>query len=241
MGETSMWSRRQFIKVMGAVGGALVAPFQRLGRVEALELTERKLPPGAELYGDFLLLQEGTPIPDFVQDYKFGIPSMCGVTEEQDGLQKDTIMAAYFSLDSAASLSKEGGFPVYTLNSLPKGIAPSGTGLIKHKTGEVFGGNVTFEAYDEQTGNWYTALNISIQVDFPQPFPLWSSTPVEPDGPATVLEKVDFTPGGHGVLVYTPQGFALHWIARNTCFLMTGDRMPNMDVRELASALILAS
>jgi hypothetical protein len=247
-GVKLMFSRRDFIKALGVLGAAILNPFHRWSRpqdVQAASIKDELLQLNAELYGQFLLLPEGMPVPAFVEDYKFGIPTMCGMADETTAEKgqppKDPITAVYSDLDSAASLSIQAGLPVYTLDKLPAGIVPSGVDLIQHKTGQLFGGDVRFEAYDEQEDTWYTAINISVQADFPKPFPLWSSTPLEPDGLATVLEKVDFTPGHHGILVRTPQGFALHWIHEGTYFLMTGDRMPDIDVRELASALVLAS
>lgn len=238
-----MLSRREFIKLLGGLGAALMPPFHRLAQVQAMPALAQSLPPGAELYGYFLLLPEGSPVPGFVQDYKFGVPSMCGITDEainiQGKSQQNKMTAVYYALDNARSLSAKGGFPVYTFDKLPAGIVPSGASLIAHQTGEVFGGDVTFAAYDEQESTWYTAINISIQVDFPRPFPLWFNISSEPDIPTTTLKKVDFAPGHHGILVHTPQGFALHWIFDTAYYLMTADRMPDVSVRELVSSLVL--
>lgn len=240
-----MLSRRDFIKALGVLGGAVLTPLQWFTKVQAAPAVDQPLPPGGEIYGQFLLLPEGAPIPNFVQDYKFGIPSMCGLVDETTpDPEKEShgkMNAVHVNLNSARDLSRNGGFPVFTLNRLPEGVAPAGAALLMHQTGEIFGGDVTFQAYDQQEGVWYTAIVISAQIDYPHPFPLWYSVNTEPDAPAVVLEKVDFTPGNHGILVRTQQGFALHWIHQGTYFLMTGDRMPGADVRDVASALVLDS
>jgi hypothetical protein len=193
---------------------------------------------GGELFGGFVLLPEGAPVPDIVQDYKFGIPTMCGVSETHSE-SHNVAGALHMNLANADELAVRGKFPIYTFNKPPYRLQPSGASLIAHDTGEVWGGWVTFKLHDPTLNATYTALSILAQFDFPQPMPLWSGKQVEADVPPVRLEKVDFTPGGFGILVRARFGFALHWIQNGVYYTLSADHLPDADPREIASALNL--
>lgn len=197
---------------------------------------------GGELYGGFVLLPEGAPIPDIVQGYKFGIPTMCGVSDGVEHQAHHTQSdAVHVTLHSASDLAAQSEFPMYTLSKIPVGLRPSGVSLIMHGTGQLFGGTVTFEAYDQMAGTWYTAVSILAQYDFPQPFPLWSSNPVEEGGPAVKFEKVDFVPSGSGILIRNPVGFTLHWIKQGVFYTMCVEHLPKVEPQVLAPDLTLVA
>ncbi|NBD35313.1 MAG: hypothetical protein GVY30_04865 [Chloroflexi bacterium] len=77
-------------------------------------------------------------------------------------------------------------------------------------------------------------MSIWSQSDFPRPFPLWSSDPVEPGGPAVVLEKVDFLPSP-GIMVTTRRGYVFHWIENDVLYTLITEFDPS---REEAFALV---
>lgn len=199
-------------------------------------------PSQGEEYAGFLLLPEGVPAPSSVRDYKYGIPTMCGVNDDKATYAyQQHPDAVHIDLVSARDLAVQGGFPVYTLGKLSPALSlrPSGASLIKHGTGELFGGWVTFEAYSQKAEIWYTAASILAQVDFPRPVPLWYSKPVEPNGPAVILEKVDFLPSGLGILVRTLVGFTLHWIHLDVYYTLSVEHLPDAEPQAFASALTL--
>lgn len=204
---------------------------------------------GGELYAGFVLLPDGAPLPDIVQDYKYGAPTMCGVSDDQERPvhhEQTNVDAVHIDLTGAEDLANQGRFPVYTLDihalhKLAPGLRPSGASLIRHEIGALFGGWVTFEAYDQAVKTWYTPVSILAQVDFARPFPLWSSNPVEEGGPAIILEKVNFLPDGPGILIPTPVGFALHWIRQDILYTMSAEHLPGIEVKNLASALTLVA
>ncbi len=185
-----------------------------------------------ELYGGFVLLPDGAPLPPFVKDYKYGIPTMCGVGEAH-GVQSD---AKYIILDSMNTLVAETKMPAYMLVGLDNITQLSNISIVKHGTGELWGSWVTYGSEHPEFKQQYTSIAILAQYDFPQPMPLWSSTPLEKSGPSVLLEKIEFLPDMLGVLIRTPVGFALHWIEQSVYYMLSVDHLP-VDVTRVAAAL----
>lgn len=246
-------SRRRFLKAaLGGFGGMLTAQVAglfpeaqiSLAQQNNYEIASPNLPIPAsgvgELYGGFLLLPEGAPIPPYVQDYIFGIPTMCNVgTSEKPGSG-----AIHRALINSDSLSQLGRFPVYelALDRLPPQIADirfRDTSLITHTSGEIFGGWVNYNTHDSTTGLDFTSVTIMAQVDHPRPFPLWSNEPVEDGGRALILEKVDYVPGGAGIKIESLSGFTLHWIHQDIYYALTTQHLPGIEAQTLTSALRL--
>lgn len=239
--------RRHFLQRAGLVLGGFVLlglPTRwwpgRDGPLQA----ERRMDPAlrGEEYAGFLLLPEQAEVPSSVEDYKHGIPTACGVSDGEPNQASHPHDAVHLDLADAHALAVQGQFPTYTLASLPPelGLRPGPASLIKHDSGELFGGWTTFEAYDAKAKTWYTAASILAQVDHPHPVPLRSSKPVEPNGPGVVLEKVDL-PVGAGVLVRTFVGFTLHWIYQDVWYTLSVEHLPGADPQTFASALALAA
>lgn len=105
--------------------------------------------------------------------------------------------------------------------------------MVQYETGEVFAASVNFGSFDENGGSKGT-VSISAQPDFPKPFPLWSSDPVELGGPAVILEKVDFLPLS-GIMIATQTGYVFHWIEEDIFYTMMAEYNPS---REEAQALV---
>jgi predicted DCC family thiol-disulfide oxidoreductase YuxK len=185
-----------------------------------------------ELYAGFLLLSEGTPVPASVSQPALAIPIVCGV----GGTVTTAIGESFSSLEAVVSSSK---IPTYSLsNSFSKFEWVDGH-VLKHETGEVFGSMHIFGTLNLQTRKWEKRFHIWSQPDFPRPFPLWSSEPVEPDGPAVLLEKVDFLPAP-GVRVATRMGSVFHWIENDIFYTMTVEDDQSFEEAEaLASSLVL--
>lgn len=243
-------SRRQFLRgTLGILGGTLasyVAKFfpeaqislAQTGYEATVDHTPILASGVGELYGGFVLLPEGAPIPPYVKDYEFGIPTMCnvGTSKKQDS------SATHRVLPDTDSLSLEGNFAVYDLATdllRLDDIRYGGSSLISHNTGEIFGGWVNYITRDPLTELDYTCIAIMAQADFPKPFPLWSSQPVEESGSAVILEKVDFLPGGAGIKMDSLSGFTLHWIQYDVYYALTTQYLPGVDARTIASALKL--
>lgn len=224
-----MVTRRDFVKALAVVGGgALLISLDRLEWLESVE----QLPKGSslrslsfqepsvgELYGGFLLLPDGAPVPPIVKYPARGIPIVCGAGVGRGGPNPTAVSK---ELDTATDLANEVDFPVYTLEERAKELRPSGAKLIKYETGEIFAAAVDFQSYSKQAARWETTASIWAQPDFPRPFPLWASDPVEPGGPAVVLEKMDVLPS-LGIMVATRRGYVFHWIRQDILYALVAE------------------
>lgn len=223
-----MLARRDFIKILAVMGGSiLLSPLNRLkglysfngaSPLEQSATLPQKSPLG-EFYAGFLLLPDGAPVPPIVEYPKRGMPTFCGVGAGRDDLEPTAVIKSF---STVADLAREVTFPIYTLSKLPYGLRLVGANLIQHKTGEVFATMVDFQSRNRHSGNWETTVSIWAQPEFPRPFPLWSSDPVEPGGPAVILEKVDFLPSP-GVMIATLKGAVFHWIKDNILYTLIAE------------------
>jgi hypothetical protein len=227
-----MWSRRKFIRALGILGGAMLSPLYRFEGSRSYAQS----PSTGELYAGFLLLPEGAPVPASVKYPELGIPIVCGVGAGRGGPEPT---AASKRLETAEGLAKEVQFPIYTLGDLPDGLRPAGASLIKHKSGDIFAASVNFELHNAKTDSWETTVSIWVYPDFPRPFPLWSSNPVELGGPAITLEKVDFLPSS-GIVTAARRGYVFHWIRNNVFYtLMAENDLSRQEAFALATSLTL--
>lgn len=223
-----MLTRRDFIKILAAMGGSiLLSPLNKLKGLHSFN-GESSLEQSAtlpqtsslgEFYAGFLLLPDGAPVPPTVEYPKRGIPTFCGVDAGRDGLEPTAVIKSF---STAAELAQEVTFPIYALSKLPYGLRSAGANLIQHETGEVFAAVVNFQSHSSRSEDWETTVSIWAQPEFPRPFPLWSSDPVEPGGPAVILEKVDFLPSP-GVMVATLRGAVFHWIKHNILYTLIAE------------------
>jgi hypothetical protein len=181
-----MLTRRDFIKGMAWLGGVVLFPFNWLAKSSSLPETGSKAE--GELYAGFVLLPEGAPVPDFVQPPKLRPchEDCAGAGGEDCGLG---FVTRHFG--GAEDLAREAGFPLYTLNSFLPGLYLANAYIVGYTTGEIDSAWLGFDAYDTATNYDECLAFILALPDFPRPYPLWSSGPVEPGGPAVVLEKVD--------------------------------------------------
>jgi len=233
-----MLTRREFVKVLVAMGGsAMLSPLGRLKRLYSDEpsleqSTTSQTPLIGELYAGFLLLPDGAPVPPTVKYPERGVPTFCGVGAGRDSLEPTPVIRSF---SAVTDLTQEVNFPVYTLSKLPEGLHLAGANLIQHKTGEIFAAVIDFQSRHRHSGDWETTVSIWAQPEFPRPFPLWSSKPVEPGGPAVILEKVGFLPSP-GVMVTDQQGAVFHWIENGVLYTLRAE--PGLSREE---ALTLAS
>ncbi len=239
------FSRRAFVRFVGATGAALFAGMSDLIPEAQLRWpAQARSPSGSsgiayasplsvgELYAGFILLPDGAPVPAFVKPSRRGIPDGCGV-----GRADPKIVAVIKSFARVEDVASEGRFPVYTFSKLPDGLRPRGGNLIKHPTGEVAGASIDFETYHAGARTWACTVSIWAQPDYPKPFPLWSQKALGPGGPAVVLEKVNFLPSP-GIRVSTLLGCVFHWIQDEVCYRLRLEhsRSPQ-EIQALVSSL----
>jgi len=219
-------SRRQFIKgTLGAIGATITARLSQLfpevqpilaqvdkEAVSAIQ-SAMQLEAG-ELYGEFLLLQEGFPLPTFVKHPQLGPPVICGVGRANPHL---TGYGTLYSTVEEVAASVD--FPVYTFADLPVELRPTGGSVIRYNTGQVYAASVTFERFNNEVNLWETAFSIWMETGFVRPYPLWSSKPIEPDGPFIALEKTDSLPTP-GIRIRTPGGQNFYWIQGGILYII---------------------
>ncbi|MDW8325531.1 MAG: twin-arginine translocation signal domain-containing protein [Anaerolineales bacterium] len=206
-----MWNRRQFIKALGVLGGVVAAPLHRLGRAQAAA-PRADLPPGAELYGGFLLLPEGAPVPEIVKVPQYGAPNVCGL----DG-QPVTASTKYFT--SALDLARSIHRPLFTLGSVPSGLKFAGAYCLSHGWGDAHSVTLCFDLEDSQGFGQECAVSLWAEFDFYRPYPIWSNMPVEVGGPSSEVKKVDFLPVP-GVWVAEDSGHSYHWIMKDILYTL---------------------
>lgn len=224
-----MLTRRNFLKFLIGIGSAILLP-PRIGIRRAESSNRHPFGDGpdtllsttsslGESYAGFLLLPDRAITPSSVKYPKRGIPTFCGVGVGRGGPAPTAVSRSFRAVGEIAS---EVSFPLYTFSKLPENLRPADAHLIAHDTGEVFAVLADFEAYNKHSGNWETTVSIWAHPEFPRPFPLWSSEPVEPDGPAVVPEKVNFLPSP-GVMVTTQQGAVFHWIRNDVLYTLIAE------------------
>lgn len=235
--------RRSFVKWVGGFGGlvASTALARLIPEVEAApQATENPLAKlalqstGGELFGGFLLLPEGAPVPAGVQDYRLGIPTMCGVTDgDLDASLHTHGVAEHVDVPDAKVLRDRGNLPIYEIADPHQVLVrPLGASIIRHDNGDTFGGWLTYSSVGEVSAEPSAALSIWIQMDYQKPFPIWASPFVE-------LQKVGFTPGGAGILIRNPFGYAMHWIENESYYMLSVDDLSvRGEPEDVARALV---
>lgn len=221
-------SRRSFIKVASATGAALVARLSNLVPETQL-LWNAQIPYPSnrsgvafaalenvgEVYAGFILLPEGSPIPPIVKAPKRGVPSGCGA-----GRNDSVIHVISEPMQKPEELAGQAKIPVYALGRVPSELRPSGGYILKLPSGEIVAGSIEYESFSPVSKSWVCTVSIWVQIDFPKPFPLWSQAPVEPGGPAVVLEKTLSLPVP-GIRVATQSGYVFHWIEDEILYILS--------------------
>lgn len=126
-----MFTRRDFIKTMSLLSGAVLAPVRWMGKwagVEPAGKEERY--EGGELYAGFVLLSDGDPVPDFVRSPKRKFPILCNVG---GNVEITGMIEEFNNIEEIISKLK---FLVYKLGTP---MTPVGGYVLSHKSGEIFG------------------------------------------------------------------------------------------------------
>lgn len=231
--------RRDFLRQVGtAVAGFVVlgAP-SKLSKGQTLHNNSPQvLSSKSEIYNGFLLLADNDPIPDFVQPSRLGIPIACRVGE---GNGKYALEAVTKPFKQPIALERAAKFPIYTLKNLPANARQADSYLIKHMSGEVYGAVVSYETPEPKSDEWEGSIGIFAQPDFMHPYPLWSSSPVEPNGPSVILEKVDFLPTP-GIMIATQAGYVFYWIQKDIFYTLRAEyELSRKEAEVLARSLTL--
>lgn len=173
-------------------------------------------------------------MPAFVKPARLQPIGECGMVEG-NAPPEQKVVVEYF--DDLAILRDRVDIPLYTISTLPTGMRWGRAYIARNVISDVYGVSVFFQTYDSANNLWATAISLWIQSDYPRPFPLWSSTPVEPGGPFVAWQKADYLPSP-GIKVTTPLGFVCHWIETDVLFTLIAEPSPTgQDAQALISLL----
>ncbi len=177
---------------------------------------------GADMYGGFLLLGYGAPVPSWVQSPREGAPILEGLP----GGPLPTGQGEHYGTFSATASAA--GFPLYCLSAVPAGISAGGGGLIRRLSGTVFAAGA---AYRDADGN--PVIRIEGMPQFPIPYPLHPAG--NPDAGVVAWEKTTSLPTS-GVVISAGDGFTAMWIERGILWRISSEAS-SVSLAEVASSL----
>jgi hypothetical protein len=206
-----MFSRREFVKGLGAITGVLLAPFDRLTEGSTGLLLNSST--SSELFNGFILLSEDAPLPEFITPPRLGVPIICGVGTGRGGTSAKAVRERTLGL---AQLRQRVPFKVYSFRNLPEEFGLTHTLVLRHETGVVYDSRL-----GKRTGldSQRRTIRLLAKPEFLRPYPLRSSKPREPGGPTVTLQKVDFLPTP-GVMILTQEGYIFHWIENDILYTL---------------------
>ena len=218
-----MITRRDFIKTMSLLSGAVLAPVRWLGKWAGVQPAQGEVPEVGELYAGFVLLPEGAPMPAYVRCAP--APMLCQVNDVRDpdalALRGETLW-----FDNFSEWISKVSFTTYILNPIPVDIEFVQGHLIRFaQSGEEFAASID---YGPANGH-EPLLSISARPIFPRPYPIWPVvSPIQTEGLTdgvqdemvmAYAEKVDFTPTP-GLMLPTEQGHLLYWIKQDILYTL---------------------
>lgn len=228
-----MITRRDFLKIMGAMGMMVIGPVRRLNLFLPQKIEQEII---GDIYAGFLILPDGAPVPSIVKAPQLGFPNECGVGLVSDVPEHLFTTQEFRTLEEFIGDTK---LSVYSLEELPKDMRLGSISCIKTIKGDVYLVSLGYETYLAERDIWQCTIWMLAQMDFPRPVPIWHSEPVEPNGPAVIPEKVDFLPTP-GILVKTQNGCVCHWIDNDIYFtLVIQDIQEEVDVQTIVKKLTM--
>ncbi len=198
-----------------------------------------------EVFAGFVLLPENAPIPAFVEDYKHGVPHMCGAHDSTQSVDASSVDSAVVNephtlnleVSDAVALSLEAKAPAYIVSGLDDSLLSPNISIVKHADGQLWGSWTVYESKRPKGNHPHQPVSILAQYDFPKPMPLWASASPEKGVPSVILEKISVTPDKDGVLIRGIDGYTLHWIDESVYYTLTVDSAPEIDVSVIQESL----
>lgn len=219
-----MLSRRDFLKMLGAMGAAMLIPFDKIAHALPRSVKQEGMSDG-EVYEGFVLLEHGEPVPYFVE----GAPCpILGSLDETDVVNPDVTQylgeTQWFG--DYKSLRENLDFHLFIPRSLPKKIKFLNGYILRFAgSGQVWEARLDYGYIDTKD----VVVSVSARPVFPKPYPVWP-TLIFPkkekdqyilDEEYVIVkpEKVNFTPH-KGILSPTENGFMLQWIKKDVLYTM---------------------
>ena len=198
-----MITRRDFIKTMSLLSGAVLAPVRWLGKWAGVQPAEAEEPEVGELYEGFVLLPEGAPVPSIINYPEIMVPVTCGVGSDTY-IEQTAFTETY---GSESEISGVTPFPIFFPSTHLDSLTLTSAMLMKDKSGEIYMASLGYGLEKEVE----ILVNIVAYPHFPRPYPIWSRKTIEPDDPSITLEKFDLLPSP-GIMVLSRGGTIFNWI-----------------------------
>lgn len=221
-----MYTRRDFIKTIGAVGAIFLTPLSKIVIRSPHSFLVDK--PEGELYEGFLLLEYEAGLPSFVDVAPCPI---LGPIEASD--EYDSNVTAYRGVetwfDDIESMESDINFSFFMLDQLPERVKFLHGYIIRFEgSREIW--EVRIDYGFEETGEQVISLTASPV--FSNPYPVWPLLvePVKDNGKPIlddefILErpkKVNIS-SRRGIMLSTFQGFMLQWIESGVLYTVFMD------------------
>lgn len=222
------------------------------------QILDSRIPVIGDIWGGFVLLPTGSPVPHYVTEDKNGVPSMCGAGEGRGGASASAIIETlnpWLDLDNQTATPAMGvdglrqlvktmtniaasvGAPLYLPNSQLSEMSPMTITIIRHESGEPFLTSMSLHHKAALEGSFTTDAYIMTQLSYPQPYPIWHEEILDDDRPKAETVKT-MCRGLHGVLVLGPESSALHWIEGDTLNkLVVNSPIGSAEMLEIAASL----
>jgi hypothetical protein len=214
-----MFNRRDFIKFMSLMGGVVLNPFQRFGNWSGLAADMIEETFVGELYGGFVLLPDGVPLPYFVEPSLYGGIFECGVGIGIDAVDNwPRFIINKFANET--DMKNSVGFPLYSIDYLTHGIRLANVYSVLTNKGELLSITLCYESYDSKLKLSSTTVSLAMYLDFMRPFPLYYSKTNNQYEPARIFEEVNIL-SNIGFREATMEGFVYYWIDREILYVLT--------------------
>lgn len=201
---------------MSVLGGILLSPISKMGVLKYSDINNTDISSNGELYAGFVLLQEGTPIPEFVINPKNFFPQ--------------NVISVFY--DSITQLRNDVSFLVYTLSEIPRGNHSLQCCIVKDHQENVYYVNQSF-----LNSNNELVASIWAQPDFLRPLPLWSSKSSENGGLFFNFEKISFQEKS-AIRVKDNNYRVYHWIESDIFYTFSVDSITFVDIESELDYLV---
>ncbi len=221
-----MLSRRELLQALGLSGLAAWIPLRDLvGLGSTVEAAGGD--SSGELYGGFVLLPDGAPVPATVKYPAAGIPIVCGVGGQ-------TPMARSKSFDSHAELKKAANLTLFDVGQLPPHAFAAEGEVVEYIWGGIYSATLVFRSSAivsvpaNLPGNPpivtqpETYATITAFTEFPRPYPVWT------EGASSLADtvtpqKVGFLPSV-GLQIVAKRGHNYYWIVKDLLYQLSLER-----------------
>jgi hypothetical protein len=239
-----MLTRRDFIKIVGIMGGLILTPIGKLMRLISPH-SDTEIFADGEMYEGFLLLELDASLPSFVELAPCPILGEIKPIDEKNNPDASNNRGESLWFDSLDELIRNSNFPIFTLASLPDKVVFLKGSIIKFaKSAQIW--EIRMDFGYEHDGE--PLVNLWASPIFSRPYPVWPdivysekdlNQPISDEQYYIQRpEKINFTPTP-GILKAIDQGYMLQWIKNDVLYTLTTTHEEWRDKPELVVNLLV--